>query len=167
MRRLPGEGDRGSVTEEGEMTEGKSKRVLYEVDGKVVADIRSAEELVDRIELFPGWIVVEKVQLSETSRGGIIMPNADAKDQQHLMLFKVSASGPPKEVDPGRVRPLFAKVGDIVILKPAVAQFLVNQNHQFGVIADVDIIGRVHLDVEKFEGSTEPVSVPEDRPEGY
>lgn len=143
------------------------KRVLYEVDGEVVADIRSAEELVERIELFPGWIVVEKVKLSETSRGGIVLPNSDAKDQQHLMLFRVATAGPPKEVDPGRVRPLFAKVGDIVILKPAVAQFLVNQNHQFGVIADVDIIGRVRFDVDKVERSTEPVAVPEDRPETY
>ena len=143
---------------------GEERRVLYELDGKVVADIRSAEELVDRIELFPGWIVVEKVKLSETSRGGIILPDADTKDQQHLMLFRVSAAGPPKMIN-GVPRDILAKEGEIVLLKPAVAQFLVNQNHQFGVIADVDIIGRARFDTDKVERSTEPVEVVEDPPE--
>ena len=122
------------------------KRILYEVDGRVVADVRSAEELAARITLFPGWAVVEKVKLSEKSRGGIIMPNPDTKDQQHLMLYKIAVAGPAKKNADGTDMPPRAKVGSIVILKPSVAQFLVNQRHEFGVVSDSDIIGTVRFD---------------------
>ncbi len=125
---------------------GDGKRVLYEVDGKVVADVRSAEELAQRITLFPGWAVVEKVQLSEKSRGGIIMPNPDTKDQQHLMLWKVAVAGPQKKDSQGNLMEMRANVGQIVVLKPSVSQFLVAQRHQFGVINDSDIIGTVQFD---------------------
>jgi co-chaperonin GroES (HSP10) len=122
------------------------KMILYELDGKVVADVRSAEELAERITLFPGYAVVQKVQLSEQSRGGIIMPNPDTKDQQHLMLWKVAVVGPQKHAGEGNPREMRAKVGEIVVLKPSVSQFLVNQRHQFGVISDLDIVGTVKFD---------------------
>lgn len=125
---------------------GDGKRVLYEIDGKVVADVRSAEELAARITLFPGWAVVEKVQLSEKSRGGIIMPNPDTKDQQHLMLWRVAVAGPQKKDALGNEMETRAKVGQIVVLKPSVSQFLVAQRHQFGVVSDSDIIGIVQFD---------------------
>ena len=122
--------------------------ILYQVDGVVVADIRTADELVKRITLYAGYAVVEKVKLSEKSRGGIILPNADAKDEQHLMLYRVVAAGPPLSAgdDTKKKKPPRAVVGHVVILKPSVAQFLVNQRHQFGVIMDNDIIGDVTFD---------------------
>ena len=120
------------------------EQVVYEVDGQIVADVRSADELAKVIELYPGWAVVEKVKLSEKSRGGIIMPNAETKDQQHLMLFRVATTGPAKVVD-GKEVAMRAKAGRIVVLKPSVAQYLVNQRHQFGVVQDSDIIGNVNL----------------------
>lgn len=125
---------------------GDGKTILYEVDGKVVADVRSAEELVGRVTLFPGYAVVQKVQLSEKSRGGIIMPNPDAKDQQHLMLWKVAVAGPLKKDAEGNDKPPRGKVGEVVLLKPSVSQFLVNQRHQFGVVSDSDIIGTFKFD---------------------
>lgn len=142
----------------------ENPRILYEVDGKVVADIRSANDLVGRIELFPGWVVVEKVKLSEASRGGIILPNADAKDEQHMMLFKIATAGPPKLVN-GSAPDMRTSQGDIVILKPVIAQFLVKQNHQFGVIAAVDIIGRVKVDGEQAVQQTDPVAVAPEEPD--
>lgn len=125
---------------------GDGKKILYELDGKVVADVRSAEELAERITLFPGYAVVQKVQLSEMSRGGIIMPNPDTKDQQHLMLWKIAVAGPQKHDGEGNPLETRAKVGLIVVLKPSVSQFLVNQRHQFGVVQDQDIIGTVKFD---------------------
>ena len=125
---------------------GDGKSILYELDGKVVADVRSAEELAERITLFPGYAVVQKVQLSEKSRGGIIMPNADAKDEQHLMLWKIAVAGPQKHDGEGKPIETRAEVGLIVVLKPSVSQFLVNQRHQFGVVQDQDIIGTVKFD---------------------
>lgn len=121
-------------------------KVVYEIDGKVMADVRSAEELAECVELYPGYAVVEKVQLSERSRGGIIMPNPDTKDQQHLMLFRVAVAGPQKKDGEGKPLETRAEVDKVVILKPSVAQFLLNQGHRFGVVQDQDIIGTVKLE---------------------
>lgn len=132
---------------------GDDTKAVYEIDGEVVADVRNAAELVDKIELFPGWVVVEKVKLSQTTRLGIILPNADTKDQQHLMLFRVATTGPGKitgfdsDGNP-RQRDMPVKPNDIVLLKPGVAQMVINQNHQFAVISDVDIIGRITVDLK-------------------
>jgi co-chaperonin GroES (HSP10) len=131
-------------------------KTVYEIDGEVVADVRNAAELVDKIELFPGWVVVEKVKLSQTTRLGIILPNADTKDQQHLMLFRVATTGPGKitgydEDGKPKMRDMPVKPGDVVLLKPGVAQMVINQNHQFAVIADVDIIGRISVALKPAE----------------
>lgn len=123
------------------------EKVVYEVDGKIVADVRTAEELADVITLYPGWAVVEKVSLSEKSRGGIIMPNADTKDQQHLMLFRVAKTSPHRLDTEGKEMLRRAEEGAIVLLKPGVAQYLVNQRHQFGVIQDTDIIGNLDVNL--------------------
>jgi len=122
------------------------EQVVYEVDGKIVADVRTAEELASVISLYPGWAAVEKVKLSEKSRGGIIMPDADSKDQQHLMLFRIAKVGAKKD-DGGEDEEARHKEGDIIVLKPSVAQYLVQQRHQFGIIKDSDIIGKLDVDL--------------------
>ena len=129
------------------MVDGNEKRsaVVYEVDGEVVADVRSGSELAECITLYPGWAVVEKLKLSEKSRGGIILPTPEAKDEQHLMLFRVAIAGPQKKDSAGKPMETRATAGKIVVLKPSVAQYLVNMRHQFGLVADSDIIGTVRV----------------------
>jgi len=141
---------------------GDGKKILYEIDGRVVADVRSADELAQRITLFPGWAVVEKVKMSEASRGGIILPNPEVKDQQHLMLYKVAVAGPAKKDKDGHSVEMRATVGAIVVLKPSVAQFLMQQRHEFGVVQDGDIIGIAHFDEAPEKESEDEVSVDPD-----
>jgi co-chaperonin GroES (HSP10) len=128
------------------------KGYLVEDDeGRVVADIRDASELVGSIDLFSGWVVVQRMKLSEKTRGGIALPSDEAKQEHNLRLFRVVIAGPPKEVgvdkDTGKptVRPVPFGVGDVVVLKPSLAQMLRNQGQEFGVVADTDVIGKMKL----------------------
>jgi co-chaperonin GroES (HSP10) len=115
--------------------------LVQDKEGNVLADVRSGDELVGLIDLFPGWVVVEVLHLSPQTRGGLVLPSDEAKQQHNLMLFRVVLAGEEKEVDPGKKRPIRFKQGDIVVLKPMMAQAILRSQQEFGVIADVDVIG--------------------------
>jgi co-chaperonin GroES (HSP10) len=65
------------------------------------------------------WLIISTQKMEKISKGGIILPELEDKNAQKLLVGKVIAAGPGKEIEctDGSivVKPMKIKIGDIVM----------------------------------------------------
>ena len=101
-----------------------------------------------RLEPLANRVVLEEIQESKVSRGGIVIPDA-ARRNKHISYGKVVACGPGRLNAEGKLVPCAVKEGDIVMFPrqaPAVLPLIDDKGNEkdFLLLPDNDIIGRVY-----------------------
>lgn len=101
-----------------------------------------------RLEPLANRVVMEEIQESKVTRGGLLIPDA-ARKNKGISYCKVVAVGPGRHTADGKIVPCAVKVGDVVMIPrnaPAVLPLVDTQGNEkdFLMCPDNDIIGVVH-----------------------
>jgi chaperonin GroES len=105
-------------------------------------DIKNKEEVELEMKIRPlqDRVIVKRLEESETTKGGIIIPDS-AKEQQ--AEGEVIAVGPGKKDDDGKITPLDVKVGEKVIFSKYGGTEVKIEGVEHLIMREDDILGVV------------------------
>jgi chaperonin GroES len=102
-----------------------------------------AQETVKKLSIQPlgSRVVTQRLEASETLKGGIILPDSAKKKQESA---KVLAVGPGQIDKDGKTLPMPVKVGDTILMDKYSGQEITIDDEEYVIVKAEDIIAIVN-----------------------